>query len=536
MFTNGMRSGHSLQRAFQTASFSLRRNTLALAAAIGPNHHLSSRGKNSRDNFERQRSRFQSSESKNFQSVFKDDDDDMKYTLYERWIRRLYQTNLFHPVKLGLDNIDNLHEALGRPMDDPNLPVIHIAGTNGKGSVALKIAKTIQLSNPELKVGLFCSPHVSSFRERMQINGVPISEEEVVEHLPRLYDICEKQDIPATFFEITTALAFLFYQERNVDVVVLETGLGGRLDATNVIKTPAISIITSIGLEHTRILGDTVELIAIEKGGIIKQDRPVLVGPHVPHSTLRQCASRKSASGYFTCDDVLGASEEEITDYDQENARTAEAALALLQRQHPNPLFQGISEVTIAEGTSIRPPCRFEKLRMDDNTVVVLDVAHNPPAMEYLLRKLKTTFGESNTFRIVVGMSSDKDLGLCGRMLLNDVNADQIHLVEAFHPRAAKLEAILESEPLLQDSHFDQKDRTITTQIRSASELAKKNGEILVVCGSVFLMAEAREALGFDEPRDSKVIEEVAGANLKHSQEIFANTDPEPNAETTASR
>lgn len=119
LFTSGMRSVRSLQRAFRTNSFSSRRNTLTVAAAIGPNHHLSSSAKKSRDDVERQRNRFLSSESKNFRSVFKDDDDDdMKYTLYERWIRRLYQTNLFHPVKLGLENIDNLHEALGRPMDD----------------------------------------------------------------------------------------------------------------------------------------------------------------------------------------------------------------------------------------------------------------------------------------------------------------------------------------------------------------------------------------------------------------------------------
>jgi hypothetical protein len=123
-----------------------------------------------------------------------------EYSPYERWVRRLYMTNMFHPVKLGLKNIEMLHEAMGSPMDDPKRVVVHIAGTNGKGSVALKIAKSIELSNPHLKVGLFNSPHVSSFRERMQVNGELISEQEVVDLLPGMYKLCVEHDIPATFF------------------------------------------------------------------------------------------------------------------------------------------------------------------------------------------------------------------------------------------------------------------------------------------------------------------------------------------------
>lgn len=450
--------------------------------------------------------------------------DPSKYTPYEQYVRRLYQTNIFHPVKLGLTNIQQIHDAIGGPMDNPNIPVIHIAGTNGKGSVALKIAKTLELSNPALKVGLFCSPHVSSFRERMQINGRLITEEEVVEFLPRLYDMCETNKIPATFFEITTALAFLFF--RNANVVVLETGLGGRLDATNVIQAPAVSIITSIGLEHTRILGDTIQKIAREKGGIIKKDRPVLVGPHVPHDVLRAQAQEQSAEGYYTCDDVLGPSDKEISDYDQENARTAQAALVLLERFCPN-LMMNLSPDVVKRGTSIRPPCRFEVIERTDGVTVVLDVAHNPPAMEYLFRKLKDTYPNCR-YRIVVGMSSDKDLGLCADIMLKDVTTDSIHLVQALHPRAAKLEQILEAAPQLQHTAaYDLENRSITKQLESAIQLAKDKDEILVVCGSVFLMAEAREALGFDEPRDSIYIAEVAGAHLRHGQEIFADTDPE---------
>lgn len=371
----------------------------------------------------------------------------------------------------------------------------------------------------------------------MQVNGEMITEEEVVELLPRIYDLCIHHDIPATFFEITTALAFSFYAKRGAHVVVLETGLGGRLDATNVVSNPALTIITSIGLEHTRILGDTIELIAKEKGGIIKQGRPVLVGPHCPHEVLQQCTREVGGGPYYvpslvfgTLGDFAPTQAEQIdddvamADYDLENQEMAKAALALLKQSHPD-LLKGLTSEQIHEGTSIRPPCRFEQIQHDDTTIV-LDVAHNPPAMVYLMRKLEATYPEA-TFRFVAGMSSDKDLGQCARALLSTVQggAGQIHLVEAAHPRAAKLDAILEAEPILAaGAHYDLDDLSITRQVRLAMETSKAKGEVLVICGSVFLMAEAREALGFDEPRDSEYIAEMAGAGVRHGQENFGNT------------
>ena len=170
--------------------------------------------------------------------------------------------------------------------------------------MALKTATTFQKAN--YKVGLFVSPHISSFRERIQINGVPISELHVEQYLQEIFDICETHSIPATFFEITTALAFHIFAKEGVEVVVLETGLGGRLDATNVIRRPVLSVITSIGLEHTKILGDTIEKIALEKGGIMKENCQVLVGKNAPWEVLQQCAKEKNVSEIFQCEDVLG--------------------------------------------------------------------------------------------------------------------------------------------------------------------------------------------------------------------------------------
>lgn len=416
---------------------------------------------------------------------------------------------MFHPVKMGLDNIHTLHKALGSPMD--KIPVIHIAGTNGKGSVAWKIARTLQ-QNDQLKVGLFTSPHVSSFRERMQVNGELISEQEVVDMLPGIYEICQTQNVPGTFFEITTALAFSYFGKR-ADCVVLETGLGGRLDATNVVASPAISVITSIGLEHTRILGDTVEKIALEKGGIIKQGCPVLVGPNVPLEVLQTCAKEKGASAFHTCEEVLG-SFPPAEDYDVENTRIATAAMKLIERSHQS-LFPGgkLSDAAIRAGTCQRPPCRFESLQYGGHKVI-LDVAHNPQALEYLAKKLKAN-GITNA-RFVVGLSSDKDLQQCCQILKDvAVDASHIHLVQAAHPRAAELERMINFLP---DASYDLQDRSIRKQIEAAMALRP---ETLVVCGSVFLMAEARETIGVDEPRDSAYISEVAGAGVRYAQENF---------------
>mmetsp|Transcript_12159 Transcript_12159/g.18851 ORF Transcript_12159/g.18851 Transcript_12159/m.18851 type:complete len:565 (-) Transcript_12159:117-1811(-) len=449
----------------------------------------------------------------------KRDDEDRQYTEYERIVRKLYQINLFNPVNLGLENTIRLHELLGNPLD--NVTVVHVAGSNGKGSVTMKIAKAIEAAPANLRVGMFVSPHVSSFRERMQINGKLITEEQVLAYLPRVFDICEQHNIAGTFFEITALLAFLFFKEENVDVVVLETGLGGRLDATNIVSKPALSVITSIGLEHTRILGDTIEKIALEKGGIIKKGCPVLCGPHVPHEVLRKCAREKQASTYLTCDDVLGNPGEVITDYDKENARIAESALSILQE---NGVIPKLTPEMVQQGVSRRPPCRFELVKNANGVEALLDVAHNPPAMEYLIRKLIEQYPDKK-YRFVVGMSADKDMGQCARSILDVTSPSSVHVVEAQHPRAAKIEDILEAAPVLKNEGlFDLEDRSIMKQVHDALKIAKEKNEILVICGSVFLMAEAREALGFDEPRDSECIAEMAGANirnLRNSQENF---------------
>ena len=400
-------------------------------------------------------------------------------------------------------------------MFSSQLKVIHVAGSNGKGSTCVKIANTLQLSG--FRVGLFTSPHISSFRERIQINGVPVAEDAVVKYLREIFDICDKENIPSTFFEIVTALALRIFSIENVDIVVLETGLGGRLDATNIVQRPLLSIITSIGLEHTAILGDTLEKIAVEKSGIIKEGCPVLIGNNLPKDVLKKCAVERKSSAFFECDDLLGVvgTSGSTLDYDSENSRIAAAAITYLStvlKEH------NITPDVICEGVKKRPPCRFEEVivNMDEESLnVILDVAHNPQALEQLFSKINTKYPKSNA-RVVLGMSADKDLKTCSEIVLNFVShADRVHLVQSSNPRAASIVSMLECNPILKLSNYElnlpdgKEESSVTVQVKKAMELARANKELLVICGSFFILSEARACLGITEPRDREVVSNI---------------------------
>ncbi|CAM9667103.1 unnamed protein product [Scytosiphon promiscuus] len=465
--------------------------------------------------------------------------------LYESLVRRLYQVNLFHPAKMGLTNIQRLHEALGNPAD--SLPAVHIAGTNGKGSVAFKMARSLQLGG--LKTGLFVSPHVSCFRERMQVDGNLISEASVESILPRLFDLCESQNIPATFFELTTALAFQYFRESGVDAIVVETGLGGRLDATNILK-PKMTVITSVGLDHTNILGNTVELIAMEKAGIMKPGIPALVGDGCPVELLKEVAESRGCpfhrwtdafpEGHSASAAATGDAGDAV-DFDAENSRLAEAALILLGRFHPDLL---VDEDAVRRGVSQRPPCRFEVLRGGRGGDLVMDVAHNPPAIARFFEKVAREF-PGRRVRVVAAFSSDKDAKVCLKTILKHADPERIHLAEASTPRAASCSVLASALADLSGGKFDPSssrvrrgNKSVGQAVRDAVTAASLSGsgkegsgggddddqDVVVVCGTVFMMVDAREELGIDEPRDSAVVAEVAGSHFRSAQDNMGSS------------
>ncbi|POM63750.1 Folylpolyglutamate synthase [Phytophthora palmivora] len=478
----------------------------------------------------------------------KEEDPAKTTATYELLLQRLYQVNRFSAVKLGLENMQKLNAAFGDPASQ--FEIVHVAGTNGKGSVAFKVAKALERSGH--KTGLFVSPHVACFRERVQINGQLISESEVCEALSEIFNISAQLRIPATFFEITTMLAFMHFAKQGVDCVVLETGLGGRLDSTNIV-TPALSVITSIGLDHTRILGNTREAIAREKAGIIKPNVPVVVGPNTPVNVMMEFAARNNAPLARV---PLQADFDE--DYNAENTAIARVACVQLNALHTSPagsasgskhLHVDLMNERVNAALESRPPCRFQVLHMirpnskERKVTVVLDVAHNPQAIDKLVGLLKKQF-PAKKFRFVCGFSADKAINkvlnkITGvvRDSLPDENDEElqarIHLVKANHPRGASLEEVnLALASATTEGEKAYQYETISTikegvNAALAASRASSDDEVVVVCGSVFLMAEARQALGLKEPIDSAALNAVAGLHLSTPESRLAAEEAE---------
>jgi dihydrofolate synthase / folylpolyglutamate synthase len=386
---------------------------------------------------------------------------------YQHVIDRLYQVSSSSGIKLSLDNARALDQALDFPT--VSYATIHVAGSNGKGSVTTKIASALERSG--YRVGLYTSPHLFSFCERIAVDSQPISERGVVEGMEKIFSIEEKLGLNATFFEMATFLAFDYFRKKEVDVAVIETGLGGRLDATNVIH-PVLTIITSISREHAEVLGEGLEQIASEKAGILKENVPLILGPKA------RCQSIYNRAKGLNC--PVFASRKISHFYDEENSAVAELALCHLSSHFT------LDPESIQQGLAVRPPCRFERVGE-----AIFDVAHNPEAVFYLLQALHTFFPQAK-FRFLVGFSKDKEYDQC-LGLIADV-ATHIHLVHAETPRAAMAlelrSALNEEDPTFSTAHSSLKEG-----VQEAYAQALARGEILVICGSFYIMAKAKEAI-----------------------------------------
>jgi dihydrofolate synthase/folylpolyglutamate synthase len=396
---------------------------------------------------------------------------------YTQLIRRLFSVNLHGGIKLGLDNCEKLQTLLQYP--DQTFSSIHVAGTNGKGSVVTKIASALQLAG--YRVGLYTSPHISCFRERIRINGEMISEIDVEKILSNLFHLTSKHSIPATFFEFTTFLAFIYFSQEKVDFAVLETGLGGRLDATNIVS-PILSVITSISLDHTDILGNTLEAIAKEKAGIIKPFTPVVLGPKTPHQLLKEIANQQKSPCYCISDNLCS--------FDQENNLIAKQALELFKQTHHLP------QEALEKGLEAQQPCRFEIIQ----ETIILDVAHNPNGLNALFRKIKDHFPHYS-LRILFGLSKGKDVNGCLEILSQQGKA--FHLVEAPNGRGVSTDILEENLKYFNISLSSIHSHTqIDEAIQMAKQLACANQQLLVICGSFFIMNQVRQALGIEEAID----------------------------------
>ncbi|MSP85382.1 MAG: bifunctional folylpolyglutamate synthase/dihydrofolate synthase [Flavobacteriaceae bacterium] len=315
----------------------------------------------------------------------------------------LYQLQGAIAYKEDLTNTILLTKYLGNP--EENLKFIHVAGTNGKGSTSHLLASVLQEAG--YKVGLYTSPHLKDFRERIKINGKEITEDFVCEFIAKHKNFFETNDL--SFFEMTVGLAFDYFKKEKIDIAIIEVGMGGRLDSTNII-TPLLSVITNIGKDHTQFLGTTFESIAREKAGIIKQNIPVIIGEYTSETkpVFLAKANEMQSEIYFASDlisenfpsDLIGA-------YQISNKKTALQALRILNSQNE---FE-VSEATIKAGflnvvnnTGLQG--RWQQLYSAPK--VICDTAHNKHGLEIVLNQLKTE--QFGTLHFVVGVVNDKDL------------------------------------------------------------------------------------------------------------------------------
>ena len=361
---------------------------------------------------------------------------------YQEAVEYLYSSRPpFHMVgaaayKPGLENTLRLMAHVGNPHE--KLRAIHVAGTNGKGSTSHLIAAVLQAAG--YKVGLYTSPHLISLTERIRINGVPIPETEVAQFVEKNKAFLDETQ--PSFFETMTAMAFAYFVAQEVDVAVVEVGLGGRLDSTNVL-TPILSVITNIGLDHTEFLGNTLAKIAREKAGIIKPGVPCVIGETHPQTMnifldkAQECGILGEGlettdcriwfadqCGYLRSRRLREAPECELKGlYQEKNMQTAFVALQVLRWPNPDPSLKGrehfsISRDAIHEGfshvcslTGLRG--RWETLR--EKPLVICDTGHNSHGIQYVAQQLKTL--PNPHIWIVFGMVNDKDTDVVMRLL-----------------------------------------------------------------------------------------------------------------------
>jgi dihydrofolate synthase/folylpolyglutamate synthase len=399
--------------------------------------------------------------------------------------------------KPDLTNTIKLCEALGNPQQQFNS--IHVAGTNGKGSTSHMLASILQTAG--YKTGLYTSPHLVDFRERIKIDGVYCSKEFVVEFTEKIKPLIAT--IQPSFFEITVAMAFSYFAEQKVDIAVIEVGLGGRLDSTNII-TPEVSIITNIGLDHTQFLGDTIPQIAGEKAGIIKKDVPCIVSEYTEETKpVFDAAAIHTSLAYgselFTILDikytydylgvqVLNKKTEDVQtyqldlngSYQAKNIQGVLGAIGILKtkgwqisNQH---ILDGLSHVKKNTGLY----GRWQMIGTNPTTVV--DVAHNVAGIQTLLSQIKLV--NHQQLHIVFGMVKDKDIDSVLALLPTQAT---------YYFTQAQIERAIDANELQQKAGQHGLTGNVFAHVNEAISAAQKQAQVkdlIVVCGSVFLVGE----------------------------------------------
>lgn len=401
---------------------------------------------------------------------------------YIESINYIHQTPKF-ARELGNSMLKKLLSCLGNP--EKNLKFIHIAGTNGKGSTAIMLSRVLSLAG--YRCGLFISPYIERFNERISIDGVQIPDESLAEIITEIKETIERNDTPVSEFALDTAAAFCWFDKCKCEVVVLETGLGGRLDATNVIKNPIVTVLTSIGLDHTKYLGDTIEKIAMEKCGIIKEKCPVVCYPKQETEALKvikEQAMRKGSELYIA--------DEPVFNNDKILYNNVQYELGLSGR------FQGYNGATVLETINVlrenefiisednvkaglksaKNPARFERLGN-----IILDGSHNLPAAKSMCESLKKL---NMPIYFCVAMMEDKDYSAYVKELSSI--AKGVITTEISMPRCLKATRL--KKEFKKYNIPVKAEENPQKAINELLNMAK--GGIVCVCGSLYFAGEIR--------------------------------------------
>lgn len=407
---------------------------------------------------------------------------------YQEAISYIHQTPKFSR-ELGNRLLLKLLSHCNHPQE--RLQCIHIAGTNGKGSTAIMLSE--MLRHAGYRVGLFISPYIERFNERIQINGEPIPDEKLAEIITHLKELIEIHDAPVSEFALDTATAFCWFEEQKVDIVVLETGLGGRLDATNIISKNLVSVLCSIGLDHTQYLGTTYKAISKEKCGIIKERCPVVCYP-LQHDdameTIAETALQKNAPLYvadipFKSERGIVLNENEYAlglegDYQGFNAATAYKTIEVLRSQG----YQ-ISDDAVKKGLqSARNPARFEWF----GDKIILDGAHNPAAIQSLCDSLAKM---QKPIWFCTAMMEDKDYRSCISILKK--YASGMVVTQLDMPRCCQAE-ILKQGLIHEGMEEVYAVPDPIDAIKTACSLAEDDA-VICICGSLYLAGMVRPYL-----------------------------------------
>ena len=393
---------------------------------------------------------------------------------YRESLAWLFGTQRFG-IKLGLENTERLFTALGLPA--PNERIIHVAGTNGKGSVCALLDSVCRAAG--YRTALFTSPHLITFRERIQVNGELISEASVARGLTNIRKLIAEWDPHPTFFEITTALALEHFREEKADIIILETGMGGRLDATNA-TTPVVSVLTPIDFDHQKWLGATLTEIAREKAGIIKPGVPIVsaLQPPEAETVIRERADAVGAPLDFVRQPMMRLPVALHGPHQKENAALALSALHTAGIE--------VSDDAIARGLAmVSWPARFQ--HWDERTII--DGAHNPAGARILAQTWREAFGEEKATVILAVLAEKDAAGICRALqpITRRWLLPSIRSARGLPPQELRL-TIQDQEP---DTPL-----AVTVSFADAWDEARRDAARILICGSLHFAGEALAFLG----------------------------------------